>query len=36
MNLSLISPAVVSQAIEQNVLSKSREEYLKEEVVTVK
>ena len=36
MNLSHISPAVVSQAIEQNVLSKSREEYLKEEVVTVK
>ena len=36
MNLSLISPAVVSQALEQNVLSKSREEYLKEEVVDVK
>lgn len=35
MDLSLISPAIVSQAIEQNILPKGNE-YLKEETITVK
>lgn len=36
MDVSLISPAIVAQAIEQNELSWTKEQYLKEETVTVK
>ena len=37
MDISLISPAIVKQAIEENVLSKNEEKkYLKEEIVTVR